>query len=225
MKLSPVVSVVIPCFNDGCRIGPVIAEIKKSALVLEIIVVDDGSNAESKNILQKTAGIKLITHPKNLGKSAAMKTGVLAATGEIIAFIDADLKNFTYQHLDSLLSPAIKQQSDMVLGDRTEETWYVRLIGFTLAFTGERAFHRQKLLDNLDVFDAPGYLIEASFNQRFFHNFKVSKVLLNKVGQCGKIIKVGFVEGLTRDMRMFKRIFSFLGIKEFFYQLYFATCL
>jgi len=71
MIKSKKVSLVIPSFNEKKRILDVVNVAKQVPQISEIIIVDDGSDLVSKNILKKITGIKLIVHPQNFGKTTA----------------------------------------------------------------------------------------------------------------------------------------------------------
>lgn len=217
-----IVSFVVPCFNEGNRIVPVLKSIKKFSLSKEIIVVDDGSNQKTTDILATIKGIKLITHPKNLGKSQALKTGLLASRSDIVAFVDADLVNLKPSHLLSLTKPIIDNQYDMVISDRQGETIHSRLSGFSIACTGERAFRKKLLLNHIKVFNNYGYLIEAAINQIVFDKYRVAKTIFTGVCQSPKFKKNGFLIGWYQDFKMLFDIFKYLGSKQFFYQLNFV---
>lgn len=99
-------SVIIPCFNEEATLGKVIDEAKKSALVDEIIVVDDGStDSSSETAIRHLA--KLVRHRKNEGKGKAILTGAGAAKNDVLVFVDADLENFTSDVIDRLASQVL----------------------------------------------------------------------------------------------------------------------
>jgi len=109
------ISVVLPAKNESGAIGQTIARIQKLQLVQEIIVVNDGSTDNTKNIAEQ-AGAKVITHPYSKGNGAAIKTGARNATGDIIVFMDAD-----GQHNPNDIFPLIEkieQGYDLVVGAR-----------------------------------------------------------------------------------------------------------
>ena len=95
----PELSVVIPAYNEATRLPPsvekVLEYLRSSGRSYELIVVDDGSRdatVEKVEAMNRAgAGIRLVRHPVNLGKGAAVRTGVLASTGELVLFTDADL--------------------------------------------------------------------------------------------------------------------------------------
>ena len=213
------VSVIIPCYNEKERIIPVIEGVIKSDLVREIIVVDDGSEKETVETLKTLPKEALVLrHEKNKGKAQAMKTGLLAAKGDVVVFVDADLKSFTADHLRLLCEPVLLGKCDMSIGVREKDVLYARIFKLSAAFGGERAFDRKKLIENINLFQSGGYLAEADFNMYFLRNGKVEKVFLKGVGQASKLKKVG-LRGMDKRVRMSMEIINHLGWREFINQL------
>jgi glycosyltransferase involved in cell wall biosynthesis len=95
----PELSVVIPAFNEERRLPPSLRQIeaylRTSNRRSELIVVDDGSTdgtaATVDQLIREGLRLHLIKHPENRGKGAAVRTGMLAATGRLVLFTDADL--------------------------------------------------------------------------------------------------------------------------------------
>lgn len=85
---SPRLSVIIPAKNEAESLGKVLRPLRELRDA-EIIVVDDGSTDGTAHVAAKL-GARVITHPYSLGNGAAIKTGVRAARGEILVFLDAD---------------------------------------------------------------------------------------------------------------------------------------
>ena len=83
------ISFVIPAFNEGEKIGQIVHSLRELHPESEIIVVDDGSKDDTAE-KAKEAGADVITHPYNIGNGAAVKSGVRAATGEVLVLLDAD---------------------------------------------------------------------------------------------------------------------------------------
>ncbi|MGE8557194.1 MAG: glycosyltransferase family 2 protein [Acinetobacter sp.] len=83
------ISVVLPAKNESAAIGQTISQIQQLQLAHEIIVVNDGSTDNTKDIAEQ-AGAKVVSHPYSKGNGAAIKTGARTATGDIIVFMDAD---------------------------------------------------------------------------------------------------------------------------------------
>jgi glucosyl-3-phosphoglycerate synthase len=106
------VSIVIPAYNESKTVGKVVKVINSLDYINEIIVVDDGSFDETANIAQN-AGATVILHSKNKGKGAAIKTGFENSTGDIVAFIDADLKNLTAKQVENIIKPILDGKADI----------------------------------------------------------------------------------------------------------------
>ena len=94
-KENIILSVIVPCFNEISTLEEVIENILKSPVnPKEIIIVDDLSTDGSREYLKmiKNNKIKTIFHQKNLGKGAALASGINLAKGEIVIIQDADLE-------------------------------------------------------------------------------------------------------------------------------------
>jgi glycosyltransferase involved in cell wall biosynthesis len=117
-------SVVVPCFNEERTLGACVArvlEIQDAGLSVEIIVVDDGSRDSSPivadRLAEKHREVRVVHHPRNQGKGAALRTGFRAATGDFVAVQDADLE-YDPMDLRRLLEPLRSGRADVVLGSR-----------------------------------------------------------------------------------------------------------
>jgi glycosyltransferase involved in cell wall biosynthesis len=109
----------MPCFNEEKTVRECIEAVLQSALVFELIVVDDGSTDGTRNILQTIVDprVKVILQPRNQGKGSALKTGFAAATGEYVIVQDADLE---YEPSDfvRIVQPLEAGKADVVYGSR-----------------------------------------------------------------------------------------------------------
>jgi glycosyltransferase involved in cell wall biosynthesis len=116
--LNEKVSVIIPAKDEANSIGELIARTKVSLAErkLEIIIVDDGSKDNTKEIA-KSSGAIAISHTKTLGKGAAMKSGALAATGDILVFLDGDGAH-NPEDIPSVIAPVLQNRADLVIGSR-----------------------------------------------------------------------------------------------------------
>lgn len=115
----PLLSVIIPVYNEEKTVEKIIKIIDSVDIDKEIVVVNDASTDKTQSILQnlKLPNLKLFSHPRNLGKGAAFRTGLKNAAGEIVIIQDADLEYDPRDYL-KLVSPIINNQADMVLGVR-----------------------------------------------------------------------------------------------------------
>ncbi|MFO7734760.1 MAG: glycosyltransferase family 2 protein [bacterium] len=120
MKLS----VIIPVYNEESSVSTVIETVLAQPLPgkieKEIIVVNDGSTDLSAENVQKYTSnreVRLISHDKNLGKGAAIRTGIKQAEGDLIIFQDADLE-YNPADYPAMMEPFLKNNADVVYGSR-----------------------------------------------------------------------------------------------------------
>jgi len=116
---SPVLSVVVPVFNEAATVREILARVRASPVGKEIVVVDDGSTDGTREILAKESGddLRVILHERNRGKGAALRTGFEAARGQIVIVQDADLE-YDPAEYGVLLGPILDGRADAVFGSR-----------------------------------------------------------------------------------------------------------
>jgi glycosyltransferase involved in cell wall biosynthesis len=121
---APLVSVVITAYNEARTIAEIIARVRAAPISLtrEIIVVDDASVDDTADIVGKLAAegegsIRLIRHPVNRGKGAALRTGLADVRGDIVIVQDADLE-YDPRDYPQLLEPILEGNADVVFGNR-----------------------------------------------------------------------------------------------------------
>lgn len=120
MKLS----IIIPVFNEENTISQVLEKVNRlnvNNIEKQVIVVNDGSTDETRNkiedIIRKKPEIKIISHSKNQGKGAAVRTGIKNATGTYVIIQDADLE-YDPKYIQNLIVPIQKEKTEVVYGTR-----------------------------------------------------------------------------------------------------------
>jgi len=116
-------SVIIPAYNEEATIEEIIRRVKQAdvgQLEKEIVVVDDGSQDRTREILQGLEGIRLFCHEKNRGKGAAIKTGIRNATGDILLIQDGDLE-YNPEDYPVVTKPILEGRCEFVIGSRFQK--------------------------------------------------------------------------------------------------------
>lgn len=115
----PLLSVIVPVYNEANTIRQVIDRINAVSIDKEIIVVDDSSTDGTDKILSgmRFDNLKVIHHSSNRGKGSALLTGLSNATGEYVIVQDADLEYDPNDYL-KLIDAVKKGEGDIILGAR-----------------------------------------------------------------------------------------------------------
>jgi glycosyltransferase involved in cell wall biosynthesis len=121
-----VLSVIVPVFNERNTVGEILRRMRRVDLPvdLEIVVVDDASADGTDKVLTalEDSTVRVIRHPVNRGKGAAIRTGLAEARGDLVLIQDADLE-YDPDDWPKLMNPILKGKASIVYGSR---------------FTGER---------------------------------------------------------------------------------------
>jgi len=128
----PLLSVVIPCFNEAATILDLIERVRQAPVrSKQIIVVDDGSRDGTRELLAglRDADLTVLLHERNQGKGAALATGFAAAEGEICIVQDADLE-YDPAEYPLVIGPIIDGRADVVFGSRFQGAAPHRVVYF-----------------------------------------------------------------------------------------------
>jgi len=116
----PVLSVVMPVFNEKTTIVEIVERVRDAPYEKEIIIVDDASTDGTREILEQLAeasDVTLLQHEKNRGKGAALRTGICVASGDVTIIQDADLEYDPFDY-PKILNPILLGKADVVYGSR-----------------------------------------------------------------------------------------------------------
>jgi len=117
---QPMISIVIPVYNEVDTILDVLARVQKLALRKEVVIVDDGSTdgtREKLETVRDTPGLRLILKRENEGKGAALRDGFAAVEGDIVVVQDADLE-YNPEEIPAVIRPLLDGDADAAFGSR-----------------------------------------------------------------------------------------------------------
>ena len=117
---DPLLSVVMPVYNERETIDEIIRRVLAVPLRIELIVVDDGSKDGTREILPTLAEelkFKLVLQPANAGKGAALRRGFEEVTGDLVVIQDADLE-YSPEEFPELIQLICQGRADVVYGSR-----------------------------------------------------------------------------------------------------------
>lgn len=117
---DPLLSVVMPVFNERGTIEEIVTRVLAVPLRTELVVVDDGSTDGTRDLLvqlQRRHGFKLVLQPRNGGKGAALRRGFEEVTGEVVVIQDADLE-YSPEEYPQLIELICQGRADVVYGSR-----------------------------------------------------------------------------------------------------------
>ena len=155
----PKLSVIIPALNEEDGIAEIAQRVLSIMPALnkigidgpELIVVDDGSQDRTPEIVEAIPGARLVRHEVNQGYGAAIKTGFRHATGNFLAFLDAD-GTYPPEFFPSLCKPILTENADLVIGSRMagsdSEMPLVRRIGNTILATLVSIISNRRVTDS-----------------------------------------------------------------------------
>ena len=163
-------TVIVPCYNEEATIQELLMRVLKQDSVRELIVINDGSSDESKNVINSVDDPRIIfiNNEKNLGKGASVRKALNIASSDFVLIQDADLE-YSPEEYPRLLKPLWEGYADAVFGSRF------------LTFESRRALY-----------------FWHSMGNRFLTLFSnaLTNIYLTDMETCYKVIRVEFARKL-----------------------------
>ncbi len=148
-------SVIIPVYNEVETLDEIMLAVAGIPVDKEIILVDDGSTDGSREKLQQFEnqdGIKVLYHDRNLGKGAAIRTGVAAAEKDLVIIQDADLE-YDPREIPGLMQPILAGKADVVYGSRFQGEAPHRVLYFWHSVGNQALTLLSNMLSDLNLTD------------------------------------------------------------------------
>src|SRR3989338_1286234 len=220
LKKGLTISCIIPAYNEASRISAVLNVVYTYSIFDEIIVVDDGSQDLTSEVVKKYEGIRLIVHSPNQGKTAAVLTGIHQAKGELIVIVDADLIGLSYGNLSKMIYLVLNKDYDLTIldraGDRSAIWGWTNCARF---FGGERCFWKKDFLE-IGFPERSRYLLEIMMNLHYINrNKKIRNIYCDNLYTVHQYQKFGLWKGYYNYFRMSVRIVKKATIPGFIKQI------
>jgi glycosyltransferase involved in cell wall biosynthesis len=149
-------SVVIPAYNEEATLATIVKKVAAIPNLLEIILVDDCSNDRTEEIGRRLSEsyrqLRFTRHPKNQGKTEALKTGFALTNGEIVIVQDADLE-YDPSEIQSVIQPIMDGVADVAYGSRFLVRKATRVLYFYHYLGNKFLTFMSNLLTNLNMTD------------------------------------------------------------------------
>lgn len=183
----PNITVIIPVYNEERTISSIVEITRTWGGAREIIVVNDGSKDHTRQALRQFGrSIRVISSTKNQGKGYAMASGVRAATGDLLMFLDGDITGLSHNDLTAMAGPVKNGHADMVIG--VARFWSVGSFEPYNDVSGQRVMWKSAVLPHLNALRLAGRGAEFLIND--IHKTKrIVSVRLPHVFIFGKMEK------------------------------------
>ena len=218
-------SIIIPCYNEAQDIVSNVDKIKEYVasknLDYELLLVNDGSKDNTKEVIESIPGVKALSYEPNRGKGAAIKYGIGNATGDYILFMDADLST-DLSAVDKVVEHA--PHYDMIIGSRHAKDSVIKkkqpalrvFIGWCCRQLVNMRFHT-KLKDTQCGFkaikaDVAKKIIEKqlidkfAFDVEYIYIAKLNNLTMKEIGVIWSDDRTSTVSPFKSSVRFFKDI-------------------
>ncbi|KKS52011.1 MAG: hypothetical protein UV17_C0054G0002 [Candidatus Gottesmanbacteria bacterium GW2011_GWA1_42_26] len=214
-NMKPIVTVIIPAFNEAQTIESVIRSVIAWNIRKEILVVNDGStDATIEKVRHFGSSVRLLTLSQNCGKGSAMVYGIKRSRAPILVFLDGDIVGLRPHDVDELAHPVLAKKADMVIG--LHNFWHIGSFYPYNALSGQRVVRKHYLIAYLEPMKQARGGVEFIINKAL-ERHRVVFVTQSHVRTVRKIDKWPFLFACKFYMCQFfdfmrESTFQFLGI-------------
>jgi glycosyltransferase involved in cell wall biosynthesis len=211
VRSSASVALIIPAYNEAGRVGAVVEAVCGVKILDEIILIDDGSTdgtgKEAEEIAHFDTRFRVFRHSKNVGKGQSIFHGWQISKSQIIAILDADLKNLHPDHIEALIMPVVNDEVDMTVGVFKGGYWRADMAHWLTPWLSGQRCLRSHLMHKVSPDAAKGYGIETAITiAAHQNNWRFKRVpLIGVTHPLGEIPRGGY-HGWKTKMVMFYQI-------------------
>ena len=204
----PRVAAVVPAYNEQETLAAVLAVLKSTPLIQDILVVSDGSTDATVKIATAER-VKVIHLRENCGKGTAMAVGVAHTRAPVLVFVDGDILNLSEAQVTELITPVVSGRADMNVGIRHRglllDTLHRR---FGPLLSGIRCLRRE-IFEAAPEDHLEGFAIETALNWAARQlNQRLATTVLYGLKHLVKEKKRGLAAGVSARVRMFCSVFA-----------------
>lgn len=203
----PRVAAVVPAYNEQETLAAVLAVLKSTPLIHDVIVVSDGSTDGTVEIA-RAERVKVIHLRENCGKGTAMAVGVAHTDAPVLVFVDGDILNLSESLMTELIAPVVSGRADMNVGIRHRglvlDTLHRR---FGPLLSGIRCVRRE-IFEAVPEGHLEGFAIETALNWSTRQlGRRLTVTLLYGLKHLVKEKKRGVAPGVLARVEMFWSVF------------------
>ncbi len=201
------VTAIVPAYNEESTLTEVLAVLKATPAIGEILVVSDGSTDGTVGIA-RSMGLRTIHLRQNQGKGRAMAIGVAHTDAEILLFVDGDIMNLTVELLERLVEPVLSGRSDMNVGIRHRGAVINAFHCRTGPLLSGIRCLRRGIFEAVPESHQEGFAIETGLNWACRQlGCRITTTVMYNLKHLVKEKKRGLAEGFRARFEMFGAVF------------------
>ncbi|MES2088077.1 MAG: glycosyltransferase [Patescibacteria group bacterium] len=216
------ISCIIPAYNEEKNITRVLRILVPliGTVIHEVIVVDDMSGDNTKEIVKNFSTVRLVEHLVNEGKSKTVSDGIQKSTGDYILLLDADLLYLNQGNITDLITPISNNRADVTISFR-KNAWPLFPFKDIDYLSGERIFPKKHAASFLDeMAQLPGYGLEVFLNKNVIirNQLRLAVVQWPNVENQPHYRKKGILKGARVIAKIWWNVLRTASIIEIFKQ-------